>query len=434
LFASFPARTSADDVATLIGLAYRYAFPAYELARVRYALQFDPTLLRHLPSNFLLHNRNLASAASRLITAPNADTLYSLAFVDLRGGPVRIDVPEMGGRYYSIALMDMYTNDFAYLGRRTTGTHAGSFLLVGPGQKREPDGQAVIIAPTPTVVLLSRILVTNPNDLGNVHRLQDGIVLSAPGKVPAAPRPIAPVPGSGVNFVSVVNQALAENPPPRADESVLERIAAVGVGPSAAPMIVETERAWNEHFADVQRQLVVASRRRNPIKGWTYPAADIGRFGTDYDTRARVALSGLLANVREEDMGLTAVADNMGAPLLSEHAYRLRLPRRMPVDAFWSLTMYQLNPDGRMFFFDNPLQRYAIGDRTEGLGRNPDGSLDILIQRDRPDGSLAANWLPMPAGPFRLMLRNYQPTAPLLEGQFRYAPVERMTGNEPAPA
>jgi len=370
LSAGFPTRARADDVATLIELAYRYAFPTYELARVRYALQFDPTLLRHLPSNFLLHNRNLATAASRLITAPNADTLYSLAFVDLRGGPVRIDVPEMGARYYSIALMDMYTNDFAYIGRRTNGTQAGSFLLVGPGQKREPDNQAVIMAPTPTVVLLSRILVTNPHDLGNVHRLQDGIVLTAPGKVPAEPRPIAPLPGNGVNFVSVVNQAFAENPPPRVDEAVLGRIAAVGVGRSAGPMTAEIERAWNEHFADVQRQLVVASRRQNPIEGWTYPAVDIGRFGTDYDTRARVALSGLLANVREEDMGLTAVADNMGAPLLSEHAYRLRLPRRMPVGAFWSLTMYELNPDGRLFFFENPLQRYAIGDRTEGLRRN----------------------------------------------------------------
>jgi hypothetical protein len=417
-----------DGITATIGLAYRYALPLYEISRLRYQLQFDPAHPRHLPPNYLFHRRNLASPQDRLITAPNADTLYSLAIVDLSGGPVRIDVPDTGGRYYSLALIDAYTNDFAYIGRRATGTRAGSYLLVGPEEKAGGrDGLPILRAPTPIVVLLVRILVDGPEDLDAVHRLQDGFKLTALGIPPRRSAPIAPVPDSGENFVAVVNQALAENPPPPVDAPVLDRIGTVGIGPHAAPFGAELRRAWNDHFAEAQRSLAAATKsRRELINGWLYPPADEGNFGTDYDTRAAVALAGLFAHRREENVAVGAVADNTGLPLDSSHRYRLRLPARMPVDAFWSLSIYAVQPDGRQYFAENPLHRYAIGDRTPGLRRNADGSLDILIQRNPPEAGWEANWLPMPDGPFRLALRNYQPRPELLDGRFRYPSIERL--------
>lgn len=416
----------ADDVATLVGLAYRYGLPAYELARVRYGLQDDPARRFHLRSNVLLHSRRLATPAARTVTAPNADTLYSQGVLDLRGGPVRIEVPEFGDRYYSIAFVDPYTNDFAYVGRRTTGTRAGSFLVVAPHDEVPAGNVPVIHAPSPTAMVLVRILLYGESDLATVHRLQDGIVLTASGPLPVAPAPVAPVAGNAASFVGVVNAVLAANPPPSADAPMLARIAAVGVGSSAAPWSAGVERVWNEHFGEVQHALVAATGRlRTIVNGWAYPPADIGRFGTDYDTRAQIALTGLLANVREEAFTVAAFVDAGGAPLDGAHAYRLRLPAKIPVDAFWSLSMYEIAADGRLYFAENPIHRYAIGDRTDGLVRSADGSLDIIIQRERPDVAAAANWLPMPAGPFRLALRNYQPQPALLDGHFRFPAIER---------
>lgn len=428
---------TAQELSALIGLAYRYALPLYEVARLRYALQFDPARPRHLSPNHLFHKRNLASPEDRLITAPNADTLYSLAILDLREGSVRIDVPDMAGRYYSVALIDAYTNVFAYLGRRTTGTRAGSYLLVGPGNGEVREKvPSVLHAPTPLVVLLVRILVNGPDDLAVAQRLQDGFRLKAPDATVPRHTAIAPVPDSGENFVAVVNQALTENPPPQADTPVLERIGKVGIGPHAVHFGPELQRAWSDHFPEVQRALAEAAKNRRQmagvyhgakvVNGWIYPPADKGNFGTDYDLRALIALAGLFAHRREENMAVGAVTDSEGRPFDHHHRYRLRLPAQMPVDGFWSLSIYSVEPDGRRFFEDNPVHRYAIGDRTPGLRRNADGSLDILIQWEAPQAEDMSNWLPMPSGPFHLGLRNYQPRAELLEGRFRYPAIERL--------
>jgi hypothetical protein len=416
-----------SDIGALINAAYVYGLPVYEIARLRWQAQYDPALPLHLPSNVIFHRRFLSNATSREVTAPNNDTLYSLAFLDLRAGPLRIEVPDMADRYYSIAFVDAYTNDFGYIGRRATGTRAGSFAIVGPGASASATGAPVIQAPTPTGVLIVRILTRGADELDAVHRLQDAIVLTPRGLPPAQPPPPAPVADSGEGFVAVVNRALTDNPPPAADAPTLAHLATVGIGPSAPPLDGDARRAWNERFVEVQRSLAnAAARATRLINGWAYPPNDVGRFGTDYATRANVALTFLLENVREEAMSIDPMADSAGAPLDDRHAYRVRLPARMPVDGFWSLTMYRREPDGRRFFFDNPLQRYAIGDRTPNLRRNGDGSLDIILARERPAPEWENNWLPMPVGPYSVTLRNYQPRPELLDGTFRYAAVEHI--------
>ncbi|MBK6704975.1 MAG: DUF1214 domain-containing protein [Caulobacteraceae bacterium] len=100
-------------------------------------------------------------------------------------------------------------------------------------------------------------------------------------------------------------------------------------------------------------------------------------------------------------------------------------PGGVPVDAFWSLTMYTVTPEGRYFFVENPINRYSIGDRTPGLVLEPDGSLEIAIQHEHPGDAQVANWLPAPEGPMRLALRAYLPREELRRRAWRVPALRR---------
>jgi hypothetical protein len=417
---------TAQDAQQTVSLAYRYALPVYELARLRYQQSFNPANPKRLPLNTLQHAHQLADHNSRAVTAPNNDTLYSNANLDLRSGPVRIDVPEFGSRYYSIALVDAFTNNFAYIGKRATGTHAGSYLVAGPGWKGDvPAGVQLIHAPTPDVFLLVRILVDGPEDLEAVHKLQDAIVLTAPVQSSSAQAPLAPLPDDGSNFVAVVNQTLRDNLPPAQDAAILAKVSSVGIWPGAEGLSAENEALWKSSFAQAQAELRNSKRPSRLVSGWSYSSAEIGNFGTNYDLRAAVALFGLLALTPEEATYGSAVLDAKGEKIDGSRRYRIHVPKELPVDAFWSLSIYEVEPDGRAFFADNPIHRYAIGDRTRGLKRNADGSIDILVQCEKPAEDQLANWLPAPAsGHDRLSLRLYQPRAEILNGSFAFPALE----------
>ena len=418
-----------------IHFAYQYALPLYEVYRLRYELQFDPTHKVHLPNNFLYHRRQLASPDTRIITTPNAEMLFSIAILDLGGGPVRIQVPDPQDRYYSIALLDAYTNNFEYISSRKPKTNAGRYWIAGPQAKNVGRfGAAVFQAPTPIVVLLLRILVDDPTEIDAARRLQSRFELMPFSRAVPRPPPIAPIPEVGANFVAIVNQAMAENPPPARDEPVLCRLGRAGIGLLAVPLEGEPRRAWENRFVDVRKALVETAEIdgqgskgvANVVDGWLYPAATMGNFGTDYRRRAETAITALFAQRREENMSLFAVADQSGAAIDCRCHYRLRLPEYMPVARSWSLSIYQVEPDGRCYLAANPLNRYSINEATPDLEWNEDGSLDVLIQRDPPEPELQTNWLPMPDGACRIVLRNYEPLPELLEGRFRYPAIERI--------
>ncbi|HEX6420511.1 MAG TPA: DUF1214 domain-containing protein [Acidimicrobiales bacterium] len=142
-----------------------------------------------------------------------------------------------------------------------------------------------------------------------------------------------------------------------------------------------------------------------------------------------VARIGWGANVPEEAVYPVARVDAAGQPLSGEHAYRIRFPPGglPPVGAFWSLSVY--GPD--MFFARHPSGRYTIGDRSPDLAAGPDGSLEIVLSHGEPApdvGGRPVNWLPVPIGPFVLMLRLYLPGPEVLAGTYRYPPVERIAG------
>jgi hypothetical protein len=401
------------------------------------------TVLR-FPENQLVSIGALADPSVKTVVLPNNDTTYTPGRLNLARGPQVIDVPDTAGRYYVIQLLDAYSNTFAYIGRRTTGTGGGSFAVVPPGfGGTPPAGVREIQSPTDVVWVLGRTLVRGPADLPAVTSLMRGYTVTALGPwtsgqrqapvlLPSFPAtPPTPVP-EGLAFFDALGAVLASNPPPRGDRCALRAFAAAGVGAGRAPSReaggavrrgLEAAAAAGPRLVERAEQLENrASRARS--NGWLVPGPYIGDYGRNWLGRAIIARSVLGANTRRETVYPLALTDSRGRPLDGRRGYALRFPRGglPPVGAFWSLTMY----DENRYLVENPIDRYSIGDRTRGLRRGRGGSLTVYIQRRRPRAAAArANWLPAPAGRFRLALRLYEPKRRVLNGRWLPPPLER---------
>lgn len=401
--------------------AWIYALPLIEVAATRF-----PSMAASLPINVFSHMRDLADHEARAVTTPNNDTLYSSAKVDLSAGPVTITLPGAGARYVSLALMDAYTNNFAILGTRTTGPAGGVFRLVGPNDPAET-GPNVIRAPTRHVWALARILVDGPEDLEAARAVQSGFSMQGPSLPPAAPTALRSDPWPA--YFASADRLMAENPPPATDLALLRRIAPLSLGGGGfdpagfGPAEAEAIEAGVAEARQLIRHGAIGGV--SFVEGWSYPRADLGDFGQSYLYRAAVALAGLAALPPVEAMYMRAQHERRGQ-FDGSRTWRLHFPadQRLPVDSFWSLSLYEVTGDGQLFFTQNPLARYAIGDRTPGLTYGADGGLDIWIGREPPADAPLANWLPAPDGRFALIMRAYLPQAALLNGTYRLPPVE----------
>jgi hypothetical protein len=394
------------------------------------------TVLR-FPENQLVSIAALTDPSTRTVVLPNHDTTYTVGRVQLAGGPRVIDVPDTAGRYYVIQLLDAYSNTFAYVGRRTTGTRPGSYAVVPPGYKGAlPAGVKRIQSPTNLVWVLGRTLVNDQADMPAVAELmrgyrstaldawtagqrQDPLVL---GGFPATPPVVIP---TGLDYFARLGEILASDPPPRRDACALRAFAKAGIGPDLKP----TGRTLVAAFRAGKRIVARAERRADRFgakgyNGWLNPGPYIGAYGRNYLGRAVIATAALGANTRPETVYPLAVDDISGRPLSGRHRYTIRFPRgqQPPANAFWSVTAYGKD----RYLVRNPIDRYAVGDRTKGLRRGRDGSLTIYVQHRRPAGAAAANWLPVPSGRFRLAMRIYEPRRSVLTGDWQPPPVRRL--------
>ena len=419
------------DLDALMQEAFIYAFPAFEIGRLHLARRQKASLSGPQDRVAWMHARKLCSPTDRWVTTPNNDTLYSVASIDLSSGPVLIRVPEMGRRYYSLAFIDAFTNNFAMVGSRVNGGQAGEYILCGPDwQGALPTAERVIMAPGNDVLILARTLVDGDHDLPVVHALQDAMAIEridSSAVAVASTTPALPE-NPGARFVDVVGEMLIRNPPPRHEALLLERLKSAGIDAgarfAAAPSALQS--AWTERYPQLLGNLKGGfTRGTNFIDGWLYPKRNLGNFGTDYLDRARIALEGLLALEPVEALYPATGSDSDRKPLTGANRYQLHLPPSgIPVHAFWSLSIYEVDPKGQLYFTENPIHRYAIGDRTPGLEKDRDGGLTLAIAHERPDR--ISNWLPAPRGDFRLVLRAYQPKSEMLDGVFRMPAVERV--------
>ena len=462
-------RTPNESLAALMDvarLAYIYGLPCYEVARLRYRALSLPRRGDRLRPNTFLHSRALSTPKDAVVTAVNSDTLLSRAWIDLSRGPLVIHVPDAADRYYSLALMDFFTNNFAVLGRRPVGTRAGNFLLAGPRwQGAARRDMPVIRAPTNAVWALARTLVYGPDDLAAVHALQNGFAISRSGfsgdSGPPSADPLS-LPVEPLNtvdlltFFDVLNAVLTENPPPARDQPVLDRLAMIGVGPSlqfdrrsfSAPQLDALRQGLASARDSVWQQVgfrTLAPKKAGPTdwpcdallaqlrgpgngaavkpqgdrrRGWSGALGQVGNFGTDYLSRAQCALAGLGLLPREEATYFSTASDAEGVVLDGGRRYVLRFPAGglPPADGFWSLTPYRTDEANRRWLVANAIGRYSLGGHTPGLIRGRDGALEISLQHDQPPDD--ENWLPVPQGQFLLTLRIYLPRAELLEGRY----------------
>jgi hypothetical protein len=407
--------------------AYIYGFPYVYMSEVRWgqvAQKVDP-ILPHAAVNHFWHNQVMGGPESQAGGSPNNDTLYSIAWLDLSGEPVILSVPDVGGRYYTMEIASFDSDNFAYVGTRTTGTKAGNYAIVGPSWKGElPSGvQQLTASRTPAAFILGRTLLRGPEDLPTIravmiqYKLTPLSLWRKPGlKIPESYDVLKPFDRKtdALGEWKTMNAAMTENPPPSRHAVLLKQFSQIGIGPGLDVDTLDeaTRRGLARAAIDGRNLLDTALRqgaRQKNVNGWNYPPRDMGRAGDKDDFILRAALQsmwGIVANDPEEAIYLNTSTGLDGQQLTGANRYLMQFSKGgLPeVRAFWSVTLY----DAKHNLVENPLRRYAIGDRDK-LTLNADGSLDIYIQNLSPGADKETNWLPAPTGEFNLVLRNYLP-------------------------
>ncbi|KAB2808528.1 DUF1254 domain-containing protein [Pimelobacter simplex] len=438
-----PARAdqSAYDEGYRLGLeAYEYGLPLVTTdATMASQSSVDVSNGRGFgPVNRFNPIRRFITPDDRSVVAPNLDTLYSIAWLDLRREPLVIHVPKVRDRYFVIPLMTPYTENFANLGS-VEKTPPGDYAVVGPDDAdvRLPRHVRRIVSPYDRVWIIQRIYADNASlkDQNRVNRIQDAITAVPLSKYPrrhwTPPTPRHPdttvdpvVLPTGLDFYDRLGDLLAQFPPPAADRPLLDDLASIGVGagrhPSANRRLDADTRAGMEAAIAAGQAKVLRDAQTLYGQGFVrhngYLVTPTGRYGTDYRLRAVVTQVGLGALRPEQAIYPLALLDRTGQPLTGARKYVVHVPAGglPPVSStgFWSLTLY----DNDGFVVPNAIDRYALNDRTD-LQRNADGSLDLYVQATRPtDPAQARNWLPAPAGGFRLIWRIYGTQQPAIAG------------------
>lgn len=253
-------------------------------------------------------------------------------------------------------------------------------------------------------------------------------ILYSTTQIDLSPGPVTiTLPATGDRYFSLA--LMAANPPPITDLATLRAIAPMSLAEGFDPSrfsdaeVAEIEAGVAEARLAVRKGGLGGARY---VEGWSYPSSWLGDFDQDYAYRAAVTLSGLAALPPAEAMYMRAEGHGARDLLDGTKAWRLHFPagRQLPVNSFWSLSLYEATADGQFFFADNPLDRYAIDDRTTGLKTNADGSLDIWIGHTDPGPDKASNWLPAPSGPFALSFRAYLPRDEFRDGRYRLSAVQ----------
>jgi hypothetical protein len=399
----------------------------------------------HAPVGQLIKLRAYPAVDDRGAAAPNADTLYTMAWLDVSSGPWVFSIPDMGDRFYIMPMLSGFNEVFFVAGSRATGGKAQEYAVTGPGWSGAlPGGVTQVKSPTALVWILGRVYCSGPQDYEAVHELQDRfscVPVSAYGK------PYTPPPGAvdetfemekevrkQVNdlalgeFFSYLAELLKANPPKPEDAPIIAQMAEIGIVPGQ-------EFDYHKlpvlgHRLDPKLallELVHAMKTKKAVDGWLYWTTDAGRYGTDYEQRAMVTMIGPGMNFAEDAVYAFSEKDADGKDYDgSQHGYVMRFEKGQmpPVKGFWSLTMY--DPD--FFFVPNPLNRYCLSQRDTFV-TNADGSVDLYLQAESPGPDKEANWLPAPKGKFVPMLRLYWPqdTPPsILDGSWTPPPLRRV--------
>ncbi len=440
-----PARGQVDDLKAAAREGWVYGLAIMEMARLRAAAIGDRPGPDTPGYNAFYHSRARASAADRVVGAPEVDVLYSSAWIDLSAEGVRIELPPTGGRYVCFTLFDMYGNALETVEGKELGQHGHAIELVGPAARvgaygysaplpRLPHMGPSVRAPGRWVWALARIHLEREADMAAIHALQDGFVIRAKPKF-GHPAPAAAIDAPWSDYFFALQKLIVENPPPPDEADFFRRIAPLQLGADGG---FERARFADEDLAalaagcDEARRLVAPKHAPDAAGGWAWPKADVGDYGQDFLYRAQTVLAEPGSPPAAVICSLRAAGADGALTFASDRHYRLVLPSSPPAAGFWSLTLYEATPEGRLFLAENAVRRHALGAWTPDLRREADGSIEVWIGRSDPGGRHTANWLPAPASaPFALILRGYAPEFALTERRYKPSTVEPLGAESP---
>jgi hypothetical protein len=420
-----------EDAVSTATDAYVYGYPlvTMDVTRKRFTNVAQPDAA-HAPMGQLLKLRTYPAVDNHAVTAPNADTLYTTAWLDLSKEPYIFGIPDMADRYYLMPMLSGWTDVFQVPGKRTTGNKPQKYAITGPGWSGTlPAGVTEYKSPTNMVWILGRIYCTGtPQDYAAVHALQDKftlVPLSSYGKPytppPGVVDPNAPDEKKSVRdvvdamdittYFNYLAQLMKTNPPAAADGPMVAQMAKIGLIPGQDFDPSKLGAFDKEALRVVPKaaQLRVMGHLKEfgkNINGWMF-STGTGLYGTQYLDRALVTAIGLGANRPQDAIYPTSEKDAAGNEYSgSSNKYVMHIDKGQfpPVNGFWSLTMY----DANYFFVPNALNRYTLSSRNKFI-TNADGSVDLYIQADSPGKDKEANWLPAPKAKFIPMLRLYWP-------------------------
>ena len=442
-------KITSKEIETTIEEAYIYAFPML----MGYRFAFGAFLMPGIPSYRgpvnALHGKAVTLDHNfKEVVTPNADTPYSMALLDLRAEPVVLQVPAVKDRYYVFQFVDLFGTNPHFIGSRSTGSDAGTYLLVGPHGDRDAgdDFDTVLRFDTDLVFVIGRTQLLGAEDVPAlddvmaIYKMQPLSVYLGQD-TPDTPDTQWPIWNDEASrderFIGYLNFLLTFCQPIDLSESdLMARFARIGIGPGLPfdieTLSGETREAIRSGIAAAHQTMVqevgTTSQKTN---GWS--SSDV--FGTrqwysgNFLLRAVAAMMGWGGNDVVEAVYPTAREDADKEPLHGAHSYQFTFDSLPPAKAFWSVTMYDTSYDGTAgYLVENPIHRYLINSTTEGLVYAEDGSLTITIQHEQPqDAAEQANWLPAPDGPFYLVMRIYWPEPAALDGTWSPPPV-RKTG------
>ncbi|MGO4665033.1 DUF1254 domain-containing protein [Bosea sp. 2RAB26] len=424
-----------------------YGFPLVDNYRIQHSYFVDRNSPEFkAPWNTLVNNARVYTPDDKAIQTPNSDTPYSYVGADLRGEPLVFTVPAVEkGRYYSLQFIDQYTFDFAYVGSRATGNGAGSYLLAGPKWKGEkPAGiKQVIRSETDFAFVLYRTQLFDPGDIDKVKAVQAGYKVQPLSQFLGRP---APAPAPMVDFIkpltpeqerssletfNVLNFVLQFAPTHPSERALMARFSKIGVGGEksfdANALSPELRQALQDGMADGW----AAFKLHKETEVDTGKSSSADGFGTraflknNYMLRMASAVLGIYGNAKQEALYPAYFLDSAKQTLNGSKRYTLRFaPGQLPpVNAFWSLTMYELPAS---LLYANPINRYLINSpMLPGLKRDADGGITIHVQNVSPGKEREANWLPAPQGPFFAVMRLYWPKPAALNGKWKSPPLQQ---------
>ena len=433
------AQTNLKDTQAIAQEAFVYAYPMLFNYKTLYQYTQDYQTTGYVGGfgRFRNYARAYTPADTTIVTVNN-DTPYSWAWLDLRAEPWVLSVPAVPkDHYYTMQLVDLYSYNYDYVGVRATGNGAGDYLIAGPDWKGgTPDGiTKVLQAETQLVVIAGRTELKDPKDMPNVvaiqrqYRLRPLSEFLAASPPPPAPQLAFPTwdeqRATGPEFISYLNFMLQFAPTVPSEEKLMARFAKIGIGAgrnfNAASLDPKLLAAIEAGIKAADAQVKEAAAKATSSAGFFGTPKKMRAYSDGYQRRAVAALLGLYGNSVEEADYTPYLKDKDGKPLSGKNRYVMHLNPPPPVKYFWSLTMY----DSKQLLVANPLDRYKLSSASEGLVKNSDGSVTLVIQHDAPtDPKQKANWLPAPEGPLYMVLRMYGPEKQILDGSWKSPPVE----------